>query len=604
LDVFAEVSATERCSILKFTSLRNDSLNILFDLGRNLSLIGGGAVKIQSSTEVEGFNNSGGFCGEANRQYVYFFARFNKPFTSSGIWKDHQMSGAKQANIQNAPIGSWFRFHMPKDSSILLKVGISYVSVDNARKNLKQEIPDWDFQKVRSESRNAWDDVLSRIRVQGGLNEDWIKFYTALYHTLIHPNIIEDVNGQFPLMGRNGVGKYSNRHRYSVFSLWDTYRTLHPLLTLIYPERQSEMIRTMIDMYQESGWLPKWELAGNETYMMVGDPASIVIADSFTKGITDFNAELAFTAMKKPAELRPGESAPPIRAGYHQSLAYHYIPFEQDTTKAWWVWGPVSTTLEYCLADWAISQMAYRLGHTATADNFFERSLYYRNLFDQETQFIRPKKKNGNWVIPFDPLKTEGSGGWAGSGGPGYVEGNAWHYTWFVPHDIDGLIRQFGGRTSFLKKLQRCFDEGHFTITNEPDIAYPYLFTYVPDESHRTREIVQKLMKDEFGTGSDGLPGNDDAGAISAWYVFSALGFYPACPALGEYRIGRPLFERSVIRLHPNYHKGRKFRIETLGRKKEERTVKSIELNGESLIQSWIDHSDIISGGQVIFKYQ
>src|SRR5690606_1425716 len=317
------------------------------------------------------------------------------------------------------------------------------------------------FNKVRNEAKSKWEKVLSRIIVEG--EEDKIKFYTALYHSLIHPNIINDVNGEYPLMGRNGKGKYDDRDRYSVFSLWDTYRTLHPFLTLIYPERQSEMIKSMIDMYEENGFLPKWELAGNETYMMVGDPAVPVIADSYIKGIKDFNIQKAFEAMLKPVMLNENEDAPPVRAGYHQLLKYKYIPFEQDMNDDWWVWGPVSTTLEYCFSDFAISQVAKELGEGKIHKEFYERSLYYKNLFDTTTLFMRPKLKNGQWLTPFDSLATEGSGYWKGSGGPGYVEGNAWHYTWFVPHDIQGLINLFGGEERFSTKLLRAFAENHFT---------------------------------------------------------------------------------------------------------------------------------------------
>jgi len=603
-DVLAEVTATKRCGIIKYTPQRAGDLNILFDVGRNLTLIGGGAVKVLSTSEVEGYNISGGFCGEDNRQYVYFAARFNRVSSDHGIWIHDELLEQGYGNIRNAPIGSWFRFQTPADSNIIVKVGISYVSTENAWQNLETEIPGWDFQRVRRETRYAWENVLSRIQVYGGTSRDRIKFYTALYHMLIHPNIIDDVNGEYPLMGRRGIGQNVNRHRYSVFSLWDTYRTLHPFLTLAYPERQSDMIKTMIDMYVEFGWLPKWELAGNETYMMVGDPASIVIADSYLKGVSDFNAEMALAAMMKPADLRPGESAPPVRAGYHQFLKYTYIPYEQDTTEAWWVWGPVSTTLEYCLADWAVARMAERLGRNIEAETFHERSLYYRNLFNADTKLMRPKHKDGRWLTPFDDLQTEGSGYWAGSGGPGFVEGHAWNYTWFVPHDIDGLIRQFGGESSFFKKLQTCFDKGYFTITNEPDIAYPYLFTYIPSEFHRTQTLVYKFMCEEFGADPDGLPGNDDAGTISAWFVFSALGFYPVCPAKAEYRLGIPLFDRSVIQLNPQYHSGRVFEIEVHGERNEKNTTDVVELNGEPIIRYRIDHHDIISGGHLIFKFK
>jgi predicted alpha-1,2-mannosidase len=288
-------------------------------------------------------------------------------------------------------------------------------------------------------------------------------------------------------MGRKGTGNYKDRNRYTIFSLWDTYRTIHPFLTLIYPEKQSEIIKTMIDMYNENGYLPKWELAGNETYMMVGDPAVPVIVDSYIKGIHDFDIEKALEAFLKPTLLNDKEKAPPIRAGYHELLKYHYIPFEQNVNDDWWVWGPVSTTLEYCFSDWAISQLAKELGRKNYYNEFLLRSGYYKNLFDSSSLFIRPRLKNGSWLTPFDAEATEGSGDWAGSGGPGYVEGNAWNYTWFVPHDVDGLIKLFGGEDIFAEKLSRAFEENYFTINNEPDISYPYLFTYIKGQEKKDK---------------------------------------------------------------------------------------------------------------------
>ncbi len=427
--------------------------------------------------EIQGFNISGGFYGESNRQTVYFYSVINKRADSVKIWVNNHYSKIDSAYCENDNLVSIFHYNLSKGDSILIKTGISYVSSKNAKQNLI-ECFSLSFEELKSIAEEKWEKQLSRIIVYGNEIGNKIKFYTALYHMLIHPNIINDVNGEYPLMGRNGIGKSEGRNRYSIFSLWDTYRTLHPFLTLVYPEKQSEIIQTMIDMYKESGFLPKWELAGNETYMMVGDPASIVIADSFIKGIENFDVHTAFSAMLKPALLMNGQKAYPIRPGYHDYLKYGYIPFEQDWNEEWWVWGPVSTTLEYCVADWAIAQMANKLGEKKYYDEFTKRSKFYKHLFDNETKFMRPKNKDGSWLNPFDSLAKEGSGDWLGAGGPGFVEGNVWNYTWFVPHDINGLIKLFGNEQLFLNKLLRCFNENHFDITNEPDISYPYLFAF------------------------------------------------------------------------------------------------------------------------------
>jgi predicted alpha-1,2-mannosidase len=598
IGVLAEATVTTRCGLTRFRSQEGGNLNILIDAGRSLNLVGGGAVAFRSESEVEGFNISGGFCGESNRQTVYFSARLSRTPNEHGVWSGNNVSSGTSASAKDSAVGAWMRLTIPAGESVMLKVGISYVSIDNARQNRDQEIPGWDFDRVRHDARAAWQRELEKVHVEGDLHSDMVKFYTALYHMLIHPNIISDANGDYPLMGHKGTGHYARRDRYTVFSLWDTYRTLHPFLTLVYPERQSAIVQTMIDMYKESGWLPKWELAANETYMMSGDPAVPVVADTWLKGIRDFDIEAAYAACRKPA-MTPGPESDPIRPGYHEDLKYGYIPFEQDTNQAWWVWGPASTTLEYCFSDWALAQLARSLHKDTDFTEFSRRSSFYRNLFDTATQFIRPRRSDGSWLTPFDPLQTEGSGSWSGSGGPGYVEGNAWQYTWFVPHDIKGLIELFGGREPFVLKLAECFRYGQFTINNEPDIAYPYLFTYFPGEESRTRELAIDIMRRQFGTGASGLPGNDDAGAISAWFAFSALGLYPACPASTEYRLGIPLFRRAVIRLHPAYYTGKEFVILN-DQAKGEREA-SFRLNGKVHARACIDHQDVVAGGELRF---
>jgi len=597
-DALAEVTASTRCGFIKLIPQSDGEINILIDTGRSLALIGGGEVRIVSNKEAEGYNISGGFCGDANRETIYFHSEFSMSSVSHGIWIGDSIKSFDKAEVKNSSIGCWFKFNVKKDVPLFIKTGISYVSKANAEENLRREIPAWDFCEVKTKAAKNWEDELSRIKVTGK-NEDKIKFYSALYHMLIHPSIISDANREYPLMGRKGIGKYTNRNRYSVFSLWDTYRTLHPFLTLVYPERQSEIIKTMLDMYSESGYLPKWEIAGNEMYFMSGDPSSVVIADSYIKGLRDYNIKKAFKAILKPTIFKAGESAPPIRAGYHELLHYGYIPFEQDTSRPWWVWGPASTTLEYCFDDWAISQMANKLGKEKLYKEYLNRSHLYKNLFDTTTDFIRPKRKDGTWLSPFNPLDTEGSGSWAGSGGPGYVEGNAWSYTWFVPHDVPGLIKLCGGEKNFIRKLLLDFENGQFTVNNEPDIANPYLFTYVKGEEYRTPFLVKKIIEHDFGTDAAGLPGNDDCGTISGWLVFSMLGIYPACPASEYYQLGLPSFDIITIKLNQKYYSGKKFIIE---KKKDSTGSIKIKLDGKSINNFQIRHRQIVKGGTLIFN--
>ncbi len=593
----AEVTAATRSGFTKFSSDNEVSSHILFDVGRSLNLVGGGSINIVSNYEIEGGNVSGGFCGENNRQTLYFVAQFSQSFSSAKLWAGDYLISQNNFSGLDTPIVCILDFNISPDNPLLIRVGISYTSIKNARENLENEIPGWDFEGNRKESLHLWEKKLSRILIETENNEDKIKFYSALYHMLIHPNIINDVNGDYPLMGSSEIGNYYNRKRYTIFSLWDTYRTLHPFLTLVYPEIQLEMINTMLDMFDENGYLPKWELTANETYMMVGDPAVPVIVDSYIKGLQNFDVEKALESILKPVLLNEDQPAPPVRAGYHEFLKYKYIPFEQDYSEDWWVWGPVSTTLEYCLSDWAISQFLKKIGRENYYEKFWSRSGYYKNLFDKTTLFMRPKLRNGNWLTPFDSLAIEGSGNWSGSGGPGYVEGNAWNYTWFVPHDIEGLINLFGNENIFAEKLLRAFNENHFTINNEPDIGYPYLFTYISGKEKITPKLVTTIMENDFGIGPNGLPGNDDCGTISGWFVFSALGFYPVCPASNEYRFGIPLFDKISISLNKDYYPGNHIIIE-----KQSNHFNKIFFNETEINNYKINHSDLVKGGKLIFK--
>ncbi len=597
-NIVLEGTVTTRSSFIKIISNRDQKINILTDAGRSLAITGGGEVRILTDSSQEGFNISGGFCGEENRQKVYFYSVLSKPSVENGTWKNDRVSNSKETTSIDSSIGTWQVINLSKGEELLIKTGISYTGTANAKLNLESEIPGWDFNKIRSEARKSWEDVLSRIIIRDRSDSNKVIFYTALYHSLIHPNIISDVNGDYPLMNRTGTGNYKDRNRYSVFSLWDTYRTLHPFLTLVYPERESEIVKTMLDMAKENGYLPKWELAGNETYMMVGAPADIVIADTYIKGVTDFNADTALFYMMKPAILKDKEKAPPVRAGYHELLQYGYIPSEQDRNEDWWVWGPVSTTLEYCFSDFAIAGLSRALNDDPDYKIFSKRSLFYKNLFDDSTQFFRPRSKKGNFITPFDSLALEGSGDWAGSGGPGYVEGNARDYAFYIPFDVEGLIRLYGGESGFFKKLKFYFDKNLFSLNNEPEMFYPYLFTYISGKESKTGELVSSIIKKSFNTGAGGLPGNDDCGAMSAWYLFSSMGFYPVCPASDEYRLGISAFDRIEIKLNQKYYPGEKIIIE---KEYKPENTGGILLNGVRLKDFKISHTKLISGAVIIF---
>ncbi len=591
--VTMECTASMRCGIIKIRSDKDQRVNVLLDAGRSLAITGGGEVHLLSGTEQEGYNISGGFCGEENRQKTYFYTVTDKTPLSEGTWLNDRITGNSNTSAADSSTGIWQVYHLKEGEELLIKTGISYVSSANAKQNMETEVKDKNFNEIRKGAELSWEKALSRIRIEDDNDSNKVIFYTALYHALIHPNIISDVNGDYPLMGRKGTSNYKNRDRYSVFSLWDTYRTLHPFLTLVYPERESEMVKTMIDMAEENGYLPKWELAGNETYMMVGTPADIVITDTYIKGVRDFNADSALFYMTKPALIKKDEKAPPVRAGYHELIEYGYIPFEQNWSEDWWVWGPVSTTLEYCFSDYSIAELSKALDKPGYSELFSKRSSYYKNLFDDSTQMFRPRSEKGNFITPFDSTGTEGSGDWAGSGGPGYVEGNARDYAFYVPFDVKGMIKLYGGKAEFFNKLKYYFDKNYFSLNNEPEMFYPYLFTYSEERDSVTRNLVESIREKSFNTGPGGLPGNDDCGAISAWYLFSVLGFYPVCPASEEYRLGIPLFRKCEINLSGKYYDGKNIIIE---RKRDNNKAGNIFINGVQHQGNGIRHNAMVKG--------
>jgi predicted alpha-1,2-mannosidase len=551
-----------------------------------------GFIRIVSDSIVEGWNQNGGFCGQKAERKVYFIGIFSKRANGYSTFRDSKVFN--QIQIQSgATIGGMMHFAMNTGETLFLKIGISFVSIENARLNLDTEQPGWNFEQVKTSASDAWEKELSRIKIEGGSEDHKTIFYTALYHALIHPSICSDVNGQYRAMGNKRVktimGKQKNA--FNVYSLWDTYRNLHPLLTLVYPEMQIDMVRTMVDQANENGFLPKWELSADETYVMVGDPGCIVIADTYIKGLTDFDAQAAYKAMLKSSTLLEGN---PVRPGINQYIKLGYIPQDKPGE---WVWGSVSTSLEYYIADFAIAQMSMALGEKEKYQEYLKRSFGYRNYFDPKTTFLRPKNLDGSWYSPFNPDTIKGSIPNANfpCGGVGYTEGNAWQYNFFVPHDINGL-KQLMGEKKFVEKLRKCFDDpDRFVLFNEPDMAYPYLFTYAKGSEYLTQEMVRKCIDFYYANNSGGLPGNDDCGTTSSWLLFSAMGFYPACPSTTQYQIGCPLFEKISIKLNPDFYKGDKFQIEA--RNASNVYIQGMSLNGQEYKKYSLDHKDITSGG-------
>ncbi len=599
----SELTATKRVGVSQH-SFPKGQANILLNLGLGLTNEQGAMVKIVSPTEIEGIRSVGSFCYNSPEDAypIYFVAKFSKPADSYGVWKTpykHEgveaqwmgyngktriMEQATRAVVGDS-IGSYFTYNLAQPETIEVKIAISYVSIENARENLEKETKGKSFNQVYTDARNQWNEMLSRIQVEGGQANDKTVFYTALYHTLIHPNTLNDYNGEYPEIKTGKIG-HTTGTRYTVFSLWDTYRNLHQLMSLVYPEQQLDMVNSMLDMYDENGWLPKWELNSTETFTMVGDPASIVIADTYLKGLTNFDIEKAYAAMLKSADTPQNN---PLRPGLADYIEKGFL-----TTKNK---GSVSTTQEYNAADYAIAILAKALGKKNDYNRFKTRSISYRKLFDSKLNLLRPRLDNGNWYVPFDP-----NAGANFTENVGFIEGNAWQYAFMVAHDIKGLIALMGGKKAFTQQLQHVFDSNQFDMANEPDIAYPYFFNYIEGEEWRSQKLVRKLAKQYFKNTPDGLPGNDDTGTMSAWIIYSMMGIYPITPGEPLYTITTPMFDKIRIKLDTNYYKNAELVIEKITN--NDGNIKQIKRNDKLHKSYFITHDQLINTGSLkIIQY-
>lgn len=603
-----EATATPRSSVERYTFPAGQG-HVLLNLGEGLTNESGATVRRVSDTEIEGTKLLGTFCYNPQAVFpIYFVLRVDKRPTASGYWKkQREMKGVEAEwtpdngqyklytrygrELSGDDIGYWFSYDdLAEGEQIVVRMGVSFVSTKNARANLDAEQQDRSFDELHAAARKRWNDDLSRIRVEGGTEAQQKVFYTGLYHTLIHPNLLSDVNGEYPLMENYGVG-HADGDRYTVFSLWDTYRNLHQLMTLVYPERQIDMVRSMIGMYEEWGWLPKWELFGRETFTMEGDPSIPVIVDTWQKGLRDFDLKKAYEAMRKSAttpgarnRMRP-DIDPYIEKGY-VPLGWFAADLSGDNS--------VSHALEYYIADHALSILADSLGKSDDAALFRNRSLGYKHYYDKEFGSFRPITKEGVFLTPFDPKAGENF-----TAAPGFHEGSAWNYTFYVPHDVDGLAKLMGGRRKFIGKLQMVFDEGLYDPANEPDIAYPYLFSRFRGEEWRTQREVARLLDKHFTTAPDGIPGNDDTGTMSAWAVFSMMGFYPDCPGEPYYTLTAPVFDRVEIATSEG-----PLTIEAQRDASGDRYIRRMTLGGKPLKNYRVSHDELLRGGRLVFELQ
>lgn len=485
-------------------------------------------------------------------------------------------------------VGVWFTYNTEANEEIEVKVGVSFVSIENARLNMETEQPSFDFDKVYTNARNQWNNDLSRIKVEGGTEEKRIVFYTGMYHLLIHPNILQDVNWEYPKMETLETG-HTDGTRYTVFSLWDTYRNVSTLMTLLFPDRQLQIINTMLDMYKENGWLPKWELYGRETFTMEGDPSIPYIVDAWMRGLRDFDVDLAYEAMRKGATT-PGEFNL-LRPDANDYFTLGYVPLREQYDNS------VSHALEYYIADWNLSEFAEALGKKEDAKLFKNRSLGYKHYYSKEFGTFRHILPDGTFYSPFDPVQ-----GMDFEPNPGFHEGSAWNYTFYVPHDIPGLVKLMGGKNNFINKLERVFDEGYYDMTNEPDITYPYLFSYFKGEEWRTQRRVRELLKEHYRNAPAGLPGNEDTGTMSTWAIFSMMGFYPVCPGDMDYIVSSPVFDKVTIQLDERYYQKNEIVIETEKSSADAIYIQDITIDGKKHNKYTLSQDELMNAGTIRFK--
>ena len=597
-----EMTATPRTSRARFTFHRGQG-NLLMNLGEGLTNETGATVRFVNDREIEGSKLLGTFCYNPQAVFpIYFVMRIDKAPATRGYWKlQRPMQGVEaewdgysgkyklytsySKEMSGDDVGAWFTFDTTEGEAIEVSIGVSFVSIENARLNLETEQPaGTTFDQIRAQARKKWNEDLSRILVEGGTEEQKGVFYTALYHTMIHPNILQDVNGQYPQMEGDKI-LTTDRNRYTVYSLWDTYRNFHQLMTLVYPERQMDMVRTMLDMYREHGWFPKWELYGRETLTMEGDPSIPVIVDTWMKGLRDFDINLAYEGMYKSATT-PGKDNL-MRPDIDDYIAKGYCPLMEQYDNS------VSHALEYYIADYSLYTLAKALGKTGDAKLFYDRSMGYKHYYCKEFGTLRPILPDGTFYGPFDPLQGANF-----EPSPGFHEGNSWNYTFYVPHDVKGLAKLMGGQKRFVNKLQMVFDKGYYDPANEPDIAYPYLFSYFKGEEWRTQKLVKELLAKHYTTKPNGLPGNEDTGTMSSWAIFSMMGFYPDCPGVPEYTLTTPTFDKITIKLDPAYWGTDKLVIRKEG---GDGYIDQIRLGGKKYSKYRLTHEDLIHAGEITF---
>jgi predicted alpha-1,2-mannosidase len=580
-NIFAELTASKRTGFHRYKFPESNSSNVILDLVHRDEVLES-SIQIIGNDEVRGLRRSKYW---AKNQYVYFAIKFSKPFKKSGI-SDNGVLLSDVSDVNSKSLKAFFTFDTERDEEILVKVGISGVSEEGAAANRDAEIPGWNFDKVRSDAKTDWNKELGKILVEGGTDDQKTIFYSALYHCMLVPNLYTDIDGNY--RGRDlKIHKADGFDNYTVFSLWDTYRAEHPLLTIIDQKRTNDFINTFLVQYEYGGLLPVWELSANETYCMIGYHSVPVIADAYVKGIREYDVQKAITAMKHSADTNL------FGLVSYRNLGYVSQDKEHES---------VSKTLEYGYDDWCIAQVLKDAGSPEDFKTFICRAQSYKNVFDPSTGFMRAKT-NGEWYYPFNPIEVNGN----------YTEADAWQYNFYVPQDIRGHANLLGGKSEYEKKLDELFTTdskmsgmdltditgmiGQYAHGNEPSHHMAYLYDYI-NVPWKTQALVHKIQSEFHKNDPDGLIGNEDCGQMSAWYVMSAMGIYSVCPGQLNYAVGTPVFDKVTIKLE----NGKQFVIKADNVSASNYYIQSAVLNGKAYGKCYLNHNDIMNGGEIVFN--
>ncbi|WP_167614265.1 GH92 family glycosyl hydrolase [Maribellus sediminis] len=590
-NIKTEMTATKRCGMLRFTFENAGSAHIILnpnsDEGQGFTAI------INEQNEIVGYNPVHRIYqgwGEAAGFSGYFVARFNRDFDSFGVFQGEDIMERDTAirNVQD--LGGYATFLVQSGESIEVQIGTSFTSIEQARKNLDAELANRNFEHVEAELKATWEKVLNKVQVEGGSTTDKTKFYTALYHSLLHPRTFNDADGTYlSFSGGKQVLNSGDKDYYVDFSMWDTYRASHPLFNLLMPEANANMMWSLLDKAKNGDWLPIFPCWNSYTSAMIGDHVITTLADASIKNIIDISDEeyqyLIKNAFETPANFEDYKNGKGRRA-LSSYLKYGYVPLEDGVRESFHKNEQVSRTLEYAFDDFALSRIALKRNDTQNAEELLQRALNYKNVYSKADTCVRGRFADGSFTPDFDKLKRMS-----------YItEGTPWQYTWYVPHDINGLKELMGGEKDFAEQLDRFHVSGQYWHGNEPGHQIPFLYNYC-GQPWKTQALVSEIMLNEYDAGVGGLSGNDDAGQMSAWYVFAALGFYPVSPSVPEYVISGPHFDRISIQLNNT-----NLIIEAPGASSGKNYIQNAKLDGKIYTKNYLNHFDLLKGGKLEFE--